>query len=217
MFNPTLGRFFQRDPAGYAGGSSNLYLYIRGRPMSGADPLGLAPLDLSGLAWAAREAMIASILEPPGGSLLGFRPPPAGYTYKPPRFEDSTIFKKCIGADSEHWDIARYNARNSEAFKNQAKLHAKIATLPPGAQGGAAGLARDKEALQRQANEVYAVQRAVDETVLRELLKVLTREQACAFWDCALKEKKKSAAPLEDLLKGLQKPGNMPAPKKTPP
>ncbi len=39
-YNPTLGRWIQRDPIGYAGGV-NLYEYVEGQPTTGLDPVGL--------------------------------------------------------------------------------------------------------------------------------------------------------------------------------
>ena len=48
-YSPILGRWIQRDPIGYAAGSS-LYLYMRGRPSSRKDPSGLR-------AWPAGSGM----------------------------------------------------------------------------------------------------------------------------------------------------------------
>jgi len=39
-YHPALGRWFQRDPAGYIDGM-NLYEYVRGSPTGGTDPMGL--------------------------------------------------------------------------------------------------------------------------------------------------------------------------------
>ena len=41
MYHPTLGRWLQRDPLGYAD-SCNVYEYVVSRPVSGRDPEGLA-------------------------------------------------------------------------------------------------------------------------------------------------------------------------------
>jgi len=48
-YSPELGRWFERDPAGYIDGMS-LYLYVGGNPMVMVDPLGLAggPIDVVG-------------------------------------------------------------------------------------------------------------------------------------------------------------------------
>ena len=43
-FSPTLGRFLQTDPIGYAGGDLNLYAYVGNDPMNFRDPLGLSEL-----------------------------------------------------------------------------------------------------------------------------------------------------------------------------
>jgi hypothetical protein len=54
MFDATLGRFLQRDPAGYAAGDDNLYDYAAGRPTGASDPTGLDPV-------AAGKALATSV------------------------------------------------------------------------------------------------------------------------------------------------------------
>jgi len=60
-YDPSLGRFVQRDPIGLAGGV-NGYLYCRGNPLSRVDPWGLWDWDA-----AKKGAVIGGI----GGSLFG--------------------------------------------------------------------------------------------------------------------------------------------------
>ena len=80
-YNPTLGRWIQRDPIGYAGGI-NLYEYVGGRADAALDPLGLAAeTGSNGTAppnpWSP----------PPGGWRLWPIPPgPAGGPATPPNF-----------------------------------------------------------------------------------------------------------------------------------
>jgi hypothetical protein len=52
MYHPSLGRFMQRDPVGYAGGM-NLYEYVGTTPMSGLDPYGL--LQRRQVSWIAQN------------------------------------------------------------------------------------------------------------------------------------------------------------------
>jgi RHS repeat-associated protein len=53
-YNPTFGQFISADPAGLAAGI-NPYAYVRGNPISNADPLRLWSLSLGGYAGPGAE------------------------------------------------------------------------------------------------------------------------------------------------------------------
>jgi RHS repeat-associated protein len=46
MYEPTSGRFAERDPIGYEAHSANLFQYVRSRGLSSVDPHGLADIIL---------------------------------------------------------------------------------------------------------------------------------------------------------------------------
>jgi RHS repeat-associated protein len=63
-YDPTTGRFLQKDPIGFAGGDLNLYPYVRGNPANAYDPHGefamLLPLiGGAGGAGAAAGAIVS--------------------------------------------------------------------------------------------------------------------------------------------------------------
>jgi hypothetical protein len=68
MYHPTLGRWLQRDPSGYADGMG-LYEYGVGRPASGRDPQGLGWWEDTKLAGQLAGAYASRGLPPRGGYL----------------------------------------------------------------------------------------------------------------------------------------------------
>jgi RHS repeat-associated protein len=59
-YDPTIGRYIQPDPLGYAGGR-NLYAYARGNPLLYVDPDGRNPLIIPIMACAADPACLVAI------------------------------------------------------------------------------------------------------------------------------------------------------------
>ena len=81
VYHPTLGRFLQRDPIGYADGMS-LYEYVWSRPTHATDPLGFSGLTLTGEpARAAAQSRLRRRIESRGnkpitdsaGNIIGER------------------------------------------------------------------------------------------------------------------------------------------------
>jgi RHS repeat-associated protein len=78
-YHPTLGRFLQPDPTGFADGM-NLYAYVRNNPMNFVDPLGLNGvgnpyLDISGDQYAAARGNSLTDVGPQGNQYSPYNGP----------------------------------------------------------------------------------------------------------------------------------------------
>jgi RHS repeat-associated protein len=60
-YDPTLGRFTQRDPIGFVGGI-NLYGYVLGNPVNATDPEGRKPGDIYALTYPQNGSFIQRVL-----------------------------------------------------------------------------------------------------------------------------------------------------------
>ena len=71
-YDPTLQRFISADPAGFGGGSLNLYSYVGNSPTNGTDPSGLSAPGVGSFGAGAptlggRKGVVADDLEADGG------------------------------------------------------------------------------------------------------------------------------------------------------
>ena len=79
-YDPTTGRFINRDPTGYGGGP-NLYAYAGGNPVNFSDPTGLKKKDYSlfaSISYGIFGGGIGMIEGGGGGGMLGSVVPGAG-------------------------------------------------------------------------------------------------------------------------------------------
>jgi len=70
MYAPTLGRFMQPDPIGYAGGS-NLYAYVGNDPLNDTDPYGECPWCVGALIGAGIDVGTQLTINLASGQSLG--------------------------------------------------------------------------------------------------------------------------------------------------
>ncbi|MFO7906393.1 MAG: nucleotidyl transferase AbiEii/AbiGii toxin family protein [Planctomycetota bacterium] len=124
VYHPQLGRFVSRDPIGVEAGDSNVYRYVRNRPVSRRDPTGLIdPIDVTPgpgwdlspchssayyVSWIAMEYAKIGI----GGAL--FTPFPA-YTSMP--------FQHCMWNCYMAGTIGKRAAEVASARKEQADVN----------------------------------------------------------------------------------------------
>ena len=65
-YDPSLGKWYQQDPLGFAGGDTNLYRYVGNTPTTATDPIGLTEAPVTTGSGAAGTAVIGG--EGTGGS-----------------------------------------------------------------------------------------------------------------------------------------------------
>src|SRR5205823_3354322 len=58
FYDPTLNRFLQADPIGFAGNALNLYRYCHDDPVDLSDPMGLVENEASSAIWNRRDSLI---------------------------------------------------------------------------------------------------------------------------------------------------------------
>jgi len=70
-YHPTVGRWIQRDPIGYADGM-NLYEYVRGRPQDLRDPGGTGPCASTYALDDAPKAILQAVGQTLGRLAVGY-------------------------------------------------------------------------------------------------------------------------------------------------
>jgi len=132
MYDPTLGRFLERAPAGFLTGDGNLYEYARGDPVDFIDPSGDVPEWMSRTgrfignvvvgAWEGVKSIPGGIKETglilyDGGRLIGGKLPSmaANAVFNTPVIEP-TLYSKYAGGAIQ----ARAQGRSLEYFTDAA-------------------------------------------------------------------------------------------------